>query len=279
MPLYSKSKHRLTAFFENKTHDDWKNLFWYTCLETFAIGWIDVTYFVKYSCFVSMMTGNVVQMGRSMAQEGFSVDGFGFFIIMIFMFWVGVMSFRVLRYFTGRKSKRCFAALFLGYYALYMLAAFYADHCNCINKRWPAILLPPMFGVHGSVMIKEGLGKYPGIAMTSNSVNLNYFFFDVIIKGWANIPDKQKHDAFVILGNFVAMLAGAFCAALLIMEFPSILHNHGMSVPPLLILLYMLLWNDSLFKLEDDLESSPNGQHYRHTLPPPAKSAPLLINC
>lgn len=248
----SLRKARVTEFFRGKTDDNWQNILVYTCLETFAIGWIDVMYFFKYSCFVSMMTGNVIQMGKAMAIGGFDGNGAGFYIVLIFMFWGGVMSFRVLRHFTGRRAKRSFSALFLGYYILYICTSTMIAQGSGQDNRWPAIFLPPMFGVHAAVMIKEGLGKYPGIAMTSNSVNLNYFFFDVMMKGWEGIPAKQRENAMVILGNFVAMMVGAFCAAFIIHTYPQAINGEWLSVPPVLIMLYMMLCNDSLFKLEDE---------------------------
>mmetsp|Transcript_16643 Transcript_16643/g.30937 ORF Transcript_16643/g.30937 Transcript_16643/m.30937 type:complete len:276 (-) Transcript_16643:129-956(-) len=219
----------------------------FTSLETFAVGWIDVTYVFKYGCFVTMMTGNLVQMGRSLALEGVTLNGAVFYLSLIFMFWLGVLSFRVLHHFVGQNHKRLFTALFLIYYALYLACYASVRHAD-VHTKWPVIFLPPMYGVHAALMLKGGLGKYPGIAMTSNSVNLNYFLFDVITKGWKSVPEKEKHHSYVLIGNFVGMCLGAACAGFWFRIHPNAFDTEIISIPPIMILVFIMLWNDSFFE-------------------------------
>lgn len=240
---------RVSLMFHGITQEDWRNMLVFTSLETFAVGWIDVTYVFKYGCFVTMMTGNVVQMGRSLALEGASFQGAAFYLVLIFTFWCGVMSFRVMHHFVGANSKRCFSALFLCYYALYVVLEQLFAVPGEATKKWPVIFLPPMYGVHAALMLKGGLGKYPGIAMTSNSVNVNYFLFEAMMKGWSAMEDKAKENFYVLMGNFTSMCLGACCSALWFRLAPdSARTGELISLPPVLILVCIMLWNDSFFE-------------------------------
>merc|ERR1711957_624148 len=129
----------------------------FTTLETFAIGWIDVTYNFKYGCFVTMMTGNVINMGKTMALEGFNFAGAAFYLGLIFTFWCGVFSFRVLDEKSGH-SKRSIIAMFLAYYLLYIGCAQYMqDPAATHQSKLPVFFLPMMYGVHAALMLKGGL--------------------------------------------------------------------------------------------------------------------------
>eukprot|EP00930_Biecheleria_cincta_P087454 TRINITY_DN76689_c0_g1_i1.p1 TRINITY_DN76689_c0_g1~~TRINITY_DN76689_c0_g1_i1.p1 ORF type:complete len:286 (-),score=30.14 TRINITY_DN76689_c0_g1_i1:13-870(-) len=240
---------KLIAPFSKLLAQEWGRILVFTSLETFAKGWVDTTYFFRFHCFVSMMTGNTIFFGMSLVTEDNRLASPLFYLAMLLSFWLGVLCASILEGRSGWYMPPYIIALIVLYGNYWCIDELTGES----SSKWKACFLSPIFGIHASILLKGGLGKYPGIAMTSNSVNFVRCMYIALRRGWRKVPVAQRHDSCIILSNWISMVLGAAGSASVRYFFPADKHHWEMqlhlgSAPAILIMAGLMHWNSSLFK-------------------------------
>jgi len=143
----------------------------------FTAGYADVVCLIRYKCFVSMMSGNLLEMGRSLIDEPLLQDGHLYFHHAAFI--LGLIICRMIGLFLRHKVQRCsllgtvFVAPFL---VLVVVGGEVADYCtpySLYSSQFGAWPLAVVFGMQADASMKGVLGV-PTMMATGHIQNLTY---------------------------------------------------------------------------------------------------------
>jgi len=143
----------------------------------FLAGYADVVCFIRYHCFASMMTGNVLVFGKSFIQEPLTKDGkpylhhaafvLGLIVCRIFGLFLRTKAERAHRYGTALLTPFLVALVVVGELANYIATdSLYSSKLNA----WGLAIV---FGVQADASMKGVLGC-PTMMVTGHIQNLTH---------------------------------------------------------------------------------------------------------
>jgi len=200
---------------------------------SFIAGFVDVICMIRYKALPSMMTGNLIQLGRSAVED---IDYmFLFALISCRMGGLAIHYFAEKRFAYGTTLVApCFAFVILSLeYKQYK--GIYMDGTGPIfDRKYDLLFMAPVFGVQQAVSM-QGCLAGPTTLATGHLMNLTYNIIDFVQgKKLANITKFACDTAIVIglaVGALVGSLANTHCKG-------SVLHEFllSMGVLPLIVL-------------------------------------------
>jgi len=161
----------------------------------FLTGWANVTLFLKYKCFATMMTGNTMWMARAAIEMRY-VDVF-YYMAMIFSYIMGLATFRKADLELREKSLRVCALIVFALFAG-------SDIIHAISKtKWvPLMMLSTGFGIINS--IGNEIAGTLTFVITGHLTRLTNHFVDRI----SSKTDRKTINKSIILQN--ASVFGGF---------------------------------------------------------------------
>jgi len=165
----------------------------------FITGWAQVTLFLKYKTFATMMTGNTMWMARA-AVEMRGIDVL-YYMSMIFSYTMGLATFRKADLELREKSLRLCALIVFALFAG-------SDIIHAVSKtKWmPLMMLSTGFGIVNS--IGNEIAGTLTFVITGHLTRLTNHFVDRI----SSKTDRKTIDKSIIIQN-ASVLGGFFMGA------------------------------------------------------------------
>eukprot|EP00746_Dinoflagellata_sp_MGD_P059763 gnl/MRDRNA2_/MRDRNA2_254611_c0_seq1.p1 gnl/MRDRNA2_/MRDRNA2_254611_c0~~gnl/MRDRNA2_/MRDRNA2_254611_c0_seq1.p1 ORF type:complete len:287 (-),score=11.55 gnl/MRDRNA2_/MRDRNA2_254611_c0_seq1:96-956(-) len=207
-------------------------------------GFVDVICLIRYKALPSMMTGNLIQLGRSLVEE---IDAV--FLIALICCRMGGLA---IHYFAERRFAygTTLVAPLLGFTIISLEYIQYkCIHVNgtgpLFHRKYDLLFMAPVFGVQQAVSM-QGCLACPTTLATGHLANLTYSIIDLFLgKGIANVA-KFACDCAIVLGLAGGALVGS-CANTYCKE--TVLHDFLLSIGVLPLIL--------LFAVDDYLSTPP----------------------
>ncbi|CAE7248976.1 gly-3 [Symbiodinium sp. CCMP2592] len=169
-------------------------------------GWADVICVTEYSCFVGMLTGNLIKMGSGVAKHGYA-DAL-FYISVILCNLGGVCFMRALQLHMPKRAAAIAAPVYLMLIFLSDVLTWHYGH-----SKWHACLVAPAYGGQ-NVLGLEGTLKVSTTTTTGNFQKLSVGLFSLLTDGPATLSESQKSSlviaAIVPLWTLIGALVGGF---------------------------------------------------------------------
>jgi len=194
----------------------WKKLLLIASM-SFTSGWVDVICMTRYEAMATMMTGNVLHLGRDLSKSGFRLSPetgllpeFVFHLCTICAYILGLIVHQVME---RRGQKKVATALAPGLaLALVCVEIYEACFPAVIPCRWNCVLLAPIFAVQSNICIRGELGVVTSMA-TGHMHGLTNWFVQAIY-GELSKENKKKVTVSVVI--VFSLAAGAFVASVVV---------------------------------------------------------------
>jgi len=193
---------------------------WLYVAFSFVNGWIDAICLRRYKCFVTMMVGNTLTMGDSIANSLYPDEDDdalltaawfqtpAFYVSLIASFMAGVFVHGYITKYRG-WSGRHFAPLVVLWICAHDVWEGYNQNCTGQPDRWNALRLAPVFGIQNAISIKGGLAALPWCT-TSNVVTIAYTLTELTHRK-INADERRKFNISLCLlgGMMIGAISGA----------------------------------------------------------------------
>mmetsp|Transcript_152930 Transcript_152930/g.490618 ORF Transcript_152930/g.490618 Transcript_152930/m.490618 type:complete len:343 (-) Transcript_152930:63-1091(-) len=183
----------------------------------FMAGWVDVVCMSRYSAFATMMTGNVLYLGRTIAVTGWQVTEKTewlpepiFYLSIIVAYVFGLIVHQAMERRLPQWTATAFApVLALGIMALELFEAS-GSTASFLPPRWNVMLLAPIFAVQANVALRGGLGTMTSMA-TGHLHSLSNYLVQACT-GELSVENMKKVpvSAAIVVSLALGALMGAY---------------------------------------------------------------------
>eukprot|EP00928_Gymnodinium_smaydae_P089660 TRINITY_DN73586_c0_g1_i1.p1 TRINITY_DN73586_c0_g1~~TRINITY_DN73586_c0_g1_i1.p1 ORF type:complete len:474 (+),score=91.96 TRINITY_DN73586_c0_g1_i1:113-1423(+) len=216
---------------------------------SFVNGWIDAISLKRYQAFATMMVGNMLLLGSSMAErltrrshpeQEMRAAGPLFYMSILLAFVSGVTVYRMLEKKRGWSSRTVAPVVVLWIVAHEVIEYFIERTEYAPPSRWNALRLAPIFGAQDAVTVKGGLATLPWCT-TGHVVTIGSTLADTLTGG-ASVEDRRK--CAVALAMMASMILGAVAGMAFDAMFDNIEWEYSVAAP---VLATFFLIHDRMF--------------------------------
>jgi len=202
----------------------------------FSAGYCDVICLVRFHCFASMMTGNLIEIGRSAVDPAFNPILIAC-IIFCFQFGVCVHTFIEKHYTYGSTFIAPILVLIIALVETFPLVSGY----QLFDSKWVACLMAPIFGVQSSVSMM-GTMKCPTTMCTGHLQGLAGFIVSAVRQEKLNQAAQQKRALTIAI--ICGVPIGAVVGALLNFHTQGHVLNNVLMSPMVAVLACLIMADD-----------------------------------